>query len=256
MIRAAFFDIDGTLLSHRTGEVPQSAKRALKLLRDKGIRIFTATGRHFLEIQELPVNDMAFDGHVTLNGQLCLDGKGRVLFDAPVEERAVKAVLPVFGRKEIPVMLVEENRIYINYVNEYVEQAQKAISTPVPRIGVYAGEKVYQINFFTDRGTAKELIGRMPDCKMTCWHETAFDIIPKGGGKTAGIRKILEYYHILPEEAMAFGDGENDLEMLRFAGIGVAMGNAAGAVREAADFVTDDIDCGGVEKALGHFGLL
>lgn len=256
MIRAVFLDIDGTLLSHRTGEVPQSAKRALKLLRDKGIRIFTATGRHFLEIQELPVSDMEFDGHITLNGQLCLDGKGKVLFDAPIEERAVKAVLPVFDRKEIPVMLVEEHRIYLNYVNESVERAQKAISTPVPETGVYTGNRVYQINFFTDRSKAKKLVAGMPECKMTCWHENAFDIIPKNGGKTVGIRKILESHQILPKETMAFGDGENDLEMLRFAGIGVAMGNAAEAVKEAADFVADDIDCGGVEKALGHFGLL
>lgn len=256
MIRAVFFDIDGTLLSHRTGEVPQSAKRALELLREKGIRIFTATGRHFLEIQELPMSDMVFDGHITLNGQLCLDGEGGMLFDAPIEERAIKTVLPAFDRKDIPVMLVEENRIYMNFVDRYVEQAQKAISTPVPEVGSYTGNKVYQINFFTDRETAAGLIGQMPDCKMTCWHENAFDIIPQGGGKTAGIRKMLEYHHILQEETMAFGDGENDLEMLQFAGTGVAMGNASDVVKERAGFVTDDIDCGGVEKALRYFGLL
>ncbi|MGN0306045.1 MAG: HAD hydrolase family protein, partial [Lachnospiraceae bacterium] len=52
------------------------------------------------------------------------------------------------------------------------------------------------------------------------------------------------------------GDGENDMDMLRFAGIGVAMGNAAPQVKEAADYITAHIDEDGLEKALRHYGLL
>ena len=59
-----------------------------------------------------------------------------------------------------------------------------------------------------------------------------------------------------PEEIIAFGDSENDLEMLRFAGIGVALGNAEPEVKAAADYVTDDIDCDGVAKALQHYNLI
>ena len=55
---------------------------------------------------------------------------------------------------------------------------------------------------------------------------------------------------------MAFGDGENDMDMLRFAGVGVAMGNACDAVKAAADYVTDTVDNDGIEKALRHFGLI
>ena len=55
---------------------------------------------------------------------------------------------------------------------------------------------------------------------------------------------------------MAFGDGENDMEMLRYVGIGVAMGNASDAVKAAADYVTDTVDDDGIEKALRHFGLI
>ena len=58
------------------------------------------------------------------------------------------------------------------------------------------------------------------------------------------------------EETMAFGDGENDMEMLRYVGIGVAMGNASDAVKAAADYVTDTVDDDGIEKALRHFGLI
>ena len=55
---------------------------------------------------------------------------------------------------------------------------------------------------------------------------------------------------------MAFGDGENDIDMLKFAGIGVAMGNSSDIVKAAADYVTDTIDNDGIEKALRHFGLI
>ena len=57
-------------------------------------------------------------------------------------------------------------------------------------------------------------------------------------------------------EIMAFGDGENDMDMLRFAGIGVAMGNASDMVKAAADYVTDTVDENGIEDALRHFGLI
>ena len=91
---------------------------------------------------------------------------------------------------------------------------------------------------------------------MTRWNFGGLDIIAPGGGKVTGIRKYLDRCGLQPEEIIAFGDGENDLDMLRFAGIGVAMGNAEVAVKEAADFVTADIDDDGIAKALRHFGLI
>ena len=75
-------------------------------------------------------------------------------------------------------------------------------------------------------------------------------------GKSAGIRRYLEEHGLDRSEIMAFGDGENDIDMLKFAGIGVAMGNSSDLVKAAADYVTDTIDNDGIEKALRHFGLI
>ena len=72
----------------------------------------------------------------------------------------------------------------------------------------------------------------------------------------AGIKRYLDIIGIKPEEIIAFGDAENDLDMIRFAGIGVAMGNGEEAVKAAADYVTADIDDDGIEKALKHFNLI
>ena len=78
----------------------------------------------------------------------------------------------------------------------------------------------------------------------------------KNGGKVVGIEKMLEHHGITKEEIIAFGDGENDLEMLAFAGVGVAMGNADEEVKEVADYVTTDIDDDGIWNACKHFNLI
>lgn len=68
--------------------------------------------------------------------------------------------------------------------------------------------------------------------------------------------QILEHWGIAPEEIMAFGDGENDMDMLRFAGVGVAMGNAPDSVKACADYVTGSVDCDGIFSALRRYSLL
>lgn len=70
------------------------------------------------------------------------------------------------------------------------------------------------------------------------------------------IKHILDEYEIKPEECMAFGDAENDVNMLKYCGIGVALGNGTDACKAAADYITTDINDNGVENALKHFGII
>ena len=77
-----------------------------------------------------------------------------------------------------------------------------------------------------------------------------------GGGKVSGIRYVLDQAGISPDECIAFGDAENDIDMLSFVGIGVAMGNAQDPVKEIADYVTSDADDDGIEKALRYWRIL
>jgi Cof subfamily protein (haloacid dehalogenase superfamily) len=96
----------------------------------------------------------------------------------------------------------------------------------------------------------------LDECDITSWNDKAIDIIPKGGGKSAGMQVFLDKYGLERSETMAFGDGENDIDMLKFAGIGVAMGNAKDSVKAVADYITDSVDEHGIENALRHFGLI
>lgn len=198
MIKAAFFDIDGTLFSHTMHKIPDSARKAVHLLRENGVKVFLATGRGIRTLKKVSWGDLVFDGYITLNGQICLDARENVLFEAPI----------------------------------------------------------YQMIGYMTRKETENLAPKIPNCKITRWYEDGIDIISKDGGKDHGIRRILEVHGFTREESIAFGDSDNDLEMLEFAGIGVAMGNAAESVKEVADYVTSHIDEDGIWNACKHFELI
>lgn len=256
MIQAIFFDVDGTLVSHNQNAVPQSARRALQLLQEAGIRRVLATGRHMLELQNLPVKDIPFDGYITLNGQLCLDDRGQVFSGNPITGKDKEEILRIFQEKELPMVLVEKDAMYLNYVNRQVEIAQKAVSSPIPPLGEYTGNDFYLAVGFLDKAAEPSLSQQLPGCTITRWNEFAVDIISNEGGKTVGIQRYLEQNHIPLENTMAFGDGENDAGMLCLVGTGIAMGNGDPCTKEAADYITTSVDEDGIEKALQHYHLI
>lgn len=255
MIKAAFFDIDGTLISHKQGIVPADTIEAVKYLRSTGIKVFTSTGRHMLEMEQLPVSRLEFDGHVLLNGQLCLNQNKEVLYENAIPEEDIQKILPWFEEGRLPITFVEKDRMYINFVDERVRRAQKAISTEPPAIGAYTGNHVYLLNVYEEDEQVDKVLEMMPHCKMTRWNSFGVDIIARGGGKVTGMTQILKFHNIPKEDCIAFGDGENDIEMLKFAGIGVAMGNAEPEVKACADYVTGNVDEGGIWNALKHFKI-
>ena len=256
MIRAAFFDVDGTLLSHRTKQVPQSARNALETLKAKGIRCVVSTGRMIREMDKLPMGGVTFDAYITMNGQLTLDADRRPMYGMPLEGEVKEFVLKLFREKQVPVILVEQDRLYLNFENQRVMDVQTAISSKVPPVGEYEGAELYQVCVYVTGEEEQVLAPIRESCEVTRWHPGGVDVIAKGGGKRTAVQQYLQIHGILPEEAIAFGDGENDMGMLDLAGIGVALGNAEEAVKEIADYVTADIDDDGVEKALIHFGLI
>ena len=258
MIKAVFFDVDGTLISHKTSSIPTSALKALQMLKEKGILIFLATGRHKLELDDLPVGNIEFDGYVTLNGQYCYNGEG-VIHSMPVPKSNLENVVREMEINPFPCEFVEADRIYINYVDEIVEKAQDAINTPIPEIGSLkegVNHEVLLVLPFGMENRQDKLKELLPDCKMTRWHEHAFDIINAAGGKEKGIEKVLEYYNIDRKDVMAFGDGDNDVSMFKYAGLSVCLANGSKLALEAADYVSSDIDADGIYNALKHFNII
>lgn len=256
MIKAIFLDIDGTLYSHKSMKIPESTKDALKMLREKDIKIFIATGRGLEEIQALSIDIGEYDGLIMLNGQLCVDEKGQILYESPIEEDDLQELVRNFKEKTMPILLIEKERTYINYVDDIVLETQKIFSLPKPQVGEYSGAHVYQACVYANEEQEENLMQHLKMCKTTRWNKYGIDLIAKNGGKDIGISQVLKLYGIEQKECMAFGDGENDIDMLRFAGIGVAMGNAEECVKASADYVTADIEDGGIYKALKHWKVL
>ena len=255
-ISAVFFDIDGTLLSHATGKVPESTRDAIFQLRAKGIHTIICTGRDLVEMEKLPVMDLPFDGFLTLNGNLCLDENKQLFAGNPIDPGEVDILVRIFKASKIPFVLIGEKQRYINYVDDIVIDTQASTQGTIPDIGEYKGEEIYQCIAFVKDKERLMLDNMLDECIITSWNETGIDIISRHGGKASGLEKFIKRYDLLRGETMAFGDGENDIDMIRYAGIGVAMGNGIKALKLAADYVTTDIDNDGIANALKHFGLI
>ena len=258
MLKAVFFDVDGTLLSHQTNSVPASAVRALEALREKGVLTFIATGRHISMLEKMqPLEGLRFDGMVTLNGQYCCSEDG-VLYHCPIDPQDVAALLDYLKEHPHPCILVEADRMYINFHNALVEKVQAAIHSDLPQLGdMDRGYRVpiYQIILYMSDENLERL-PPLPGIKLTRWNLGGADLIPAKGGKATGIARVLEHYGIDKKDTMAFGDGENDVDMFSAVGTAVAMGNACDAAKNAADYITDQVDEDGIWNALVYFGVL
>lgn len=258
MVKAIFFDIDGTLVSFKTHEVPQSTIDALDILRKKGIKVFIATGRHFSSINNL--GDLKFDGYVTLNGGYCFAGEDKVIYKHSIPDRDIEALISYLETEEsFPCAFVQEKDIFMNYKDETVEEIFGMLNFPEPPIRPMddiRGKTVYQLVSFFTAEQEKKIMSILSHCESTRWNPLFTDVVPAGSSKRIGIDKMLEYFKIPLNECMAFGDGGNDIAMLEHAGIGVAMGNAEDNVKQYADYITDSVDDDGIIKALRHLNII
>ncbi len=256
-VKAVFFDVDGTLISFHTHTMPESTEKALFALREKGIRLYVATGRSKMM---MPFMDryFSFDAYLTLNGQYCYNRSG-VIRKKTISADDIVRLKERIENRPFPCLFVEEHRMFLNRADETVKRLCALIDQPMPEIcglDCVNENDVLQFVPFLKAGEETFLVDALENVEITRSVPFCFDVLPAGGGKQAGMEAVLRQEGIAPHETMAFGDGLNDVSMLARAGIGVAMGNAGAAVREKADYVTGTVDEGGVAAALRHFGVL
>lgn len=259
MIQAIFFDVDGTLLSHRTNLIPQSTIKAFSRLREKGILCFMSTGRHVQELRDLPqLQQLTFDGYVTLNGQYCYRDDS-VIHSCPIQSDNIDRLMSFLKRRPFPCLFLEGEEMYMNYYDERVIRIQEAIHSPLPPLGDISrafAHPVYQIVPYIDEELEGELLSELHDVETFRWTPEVIDLIAAHGGKGRGIRAVCEYYHLKTEETLSFGDALNDLPMFQATGFSVAMGNSPEDVKQAATYVCDDIDHDGLYKCLIDLKIL
>ena len=262
-IKAAFFDIDGTLLSFATRRVPASAARALEGMRKAGLKLFIASGRPPMYLGSLQEElDFRFDGYVLTNGQCCTGADGVPFYNRALSAASVPALLRwLDAHPEVVCAFCEADYVYDNRHSAAVDARCRAAGMGLPCHPIEDPARAlthatYQLNAYMPPALDGPFAAAVPGFKAVRWNDVFADIIPADGGKTEGMARMLARFGLRPSECIAFGDGGNDIEMLRYAGMGVAMGNAAPAVQAAADYVTASVDEDGIWKAAQYFGLL
>lgn len=257
MTEAIFFDVDGTLLDFGTHEIKDSVREMLRALNKKGIKIFIATGRHSSKLGCLEgVAD--FTAFVTVNGQICYNAKEDIFLN-PIPKDDVIEIAKRMGELDIPCCFLQKDAILVNKLDGRL----RSVGDVLDLSGASEKElrnseefEVFQLVAYMTPEQEELLKQKWSSVGTTRWNPEFIDVVPKGGNKSLGIGKVLEYYNIPKENTMAFGDGHNDMEMLQYVGVGVAMGNAPEDVQQVADYVTDSIENDGIMKALQHFSIL
>lgn len=258
-IKVIVSDIDGTLFSHKTKQVPPSAIKAFKKLQEEGYKVFIASGRNYYLIRKSGILDYVKpDGLITMNGAtVILDG--RTIYSYPIPEDVVDALIKFSKRLKFGLTLIEENAGHINYVDERVIMSHEpyGVRFPQPRtFPDHYDRTVYQAIAFCDELDESLFLPHLRDCKSARWEKYAVDIMPSDSDKSKGVLAVLEHLKLQPENVLCLGDNENDVEMLSFAGIGVSMGNGRREAKAIADYVTDDIDEDGWANVMYKLGLL
>ena len=250
-IKIIFFDIDGTLIDMKKKYISPRMLETLARLKERGSLLCIATGRPPVSLPHF--EGVEFDAFLTFNGSCCFDGQGDI-FRNPIPKEDVVTLLENAKKLGRPVSVATRHRLAANGWDEDLAEYY-AFGKQELRVAEdfedAAGEDVYQIMLGCREADHPALLAGVRNAKITAWWDRAVDIIPADGGKGAGIEKILAYYHLDRSQAMAFGDGNNDIEMLEAVGTGVAMENASERLKAVADEV-----CGHVaEDGIYHYCL-
>lgn len=257
-IKAVFFDIDGTLLSFKTHQVPASTQKAIEQLQRQGIKVILSTGRSINSIDH--VNFLDFDGFITFNGGYCVTQENDVLFRQAIHPNDIKSVLNYTKAHPLSFSLMSEKEITIYDVTPEIAGMYAHLNLPVPPlvdIDKVDTSSILQTNIFIgpkeEHAFMKEV---MPNSVASRWTPLFADVNPKGQSKQVGVDIFCKHFGLDITETMAFGDGGNDITMLKHVAIGVAMGNANPEVKEIADYITTDVDDDGIWNALNYFKVI
>ena len=258
MIRAAFFDIDGTLVGFHEKEVRDDILQALDILRARGIRVFISSGRPRGLIHN--VKDYPFDGYITCNGSLVTLG-GKVIHSAPIRPDSALRIAEIAEGRHFACAAFFAEEIGINFRNGTTARINELLHVPsLPLVDLTEKVRtnpVYEYTVYvTEEQADKYFRGKVAGVAWPRWHPDFVDVTPDDCSKATAIARVLEHLGLDRSEIIAFGDGGNDIEMLRYAGTGVAMGNADESVKAVADHVTTDVDDDGILRALRHFRLI
>lgn len=247
---AVFLDIDNTLMSG--GIVPQRNIDAIKKAREQGNYVFINTARSFAFIPDMLKDDAFLDGIVAGIGT-DLRFHGKQIFSSAMLTSEVKFIAQHFINDTREIAFEgEDHLIWIN--PEDRREVYHTLSSPDDFDTVYKDfkiSKMYIKGQLTDKET--EMFGKD---YILYQHENYAEFVRKGFGKAKGMLMMARHLAIPTENCIAMGDSSNDEDMLKTAGISVAMGNAIPEIKEMCTYIACDAKDGGVADALEKFVIV
>ena len=249
-----FIDIDETLYDNRHQKIYDSAREAVFKLSEAGHELCIATGRSASEISS-EIKALPFDYFILSNGQH-IAKKDEMLEQVGIDTEILEKLIERATELDIALGLVSAYESSLVHVNEHVVKAFEKFKVPLPKVDaeLYKRMPILQVMILSEdfKGMDVEFESHL---RFVRWSECGAHILPVGASKANGIKRLLAILPELPKHIVAFGDGYNDMEMLKIANIGVAMGNAPDTVKNIADFVTKPIDEDGIYHACEQLTL-
>ncbi|WP_040208829.1 Cof-type HAD-IIB family hydrolase [Neobacillus jeddahensis] len=252
-------DIDGTILPHGR-MLSQATKDAIQQLREKNFKVVIATGRapYFSEsiIKDTGVNSMIF-----FNGAYALH-EGKEIYKSSIDKTLLKKVNRLSNDNQHPLTFLSGSSFRATNINHpfvveaYQHDPWKPELAP-PQF--WMDQEIYQLFLHCDIEEEYSYQTMIPELDFRRWTSTGArtcDVNLSNSNKAVGVTKLLERIGIAPDEAVAFGDGLNDIEMLSLVGMGVAMGSAREEVKQVAKMVTLTAEEDGVRYGLERLGLI
>lgn len=264
-------DMDGTLLNS-SKKVSHETRQVLEELKNIGVNIAIATGRIYTTVKAY-AKDLKIEAPIiACNGAVIKDiNNNKTIYSNHISEENCYRILEICKRYGTNCYLYSEDTIFAEKLEKLGKYFIKMSKTQKEedkikvemvndsREVVSRGEKIYKFVIFSDDSKsvefAKEEILKSLDLEVYKSTSDFLDVVNKGVCKGSGIRNLANIFDIETEEIIAVGDNENDISMIKYAGLGIAMGNGVDEIKKVADYITDTNDNDGLAKALRKFVL-
>ncbi len=261
MKKVFFFDVDGTLLPHGNEKgVDQKTIYALNSLKEAGHDVVIATGKSQSMIKD-QIEAIGATNHITMNGaQVVVDNEVRHAEKISME--TLEQLKQVARDHNLMLGCQTPHEYYIVDINSDLELADEVLSVvsldlPKVKPDFNSEDTIGQLWFLGEHQTLNFDKPIIPGFKLLKWHDKGCDIVIDYVSKAYAIEKYIDLvYPNTQVETYAFGDGNNDIEMLEYVDCGVAMGNGVEALKRIANDVTDSCEDLGVYNYLLKNGFI